>query len=376
MFLLILAVVSAMLVYGLIAGMLGTILPAFARKFGLTSIQMGRMALAQAAGLVISSFAAGPLIGASSKKAALTGALVLVAFGLWALPRARGFRAVVAALFLIDCGGGTIVEAANSFAFELGTLLTGMTKSNLLNASFCVGGVLTSLIAANFCREDATKVLRVLYVAALGALAVNLLNPVEGTVPSATGLWNVGALAGDGRFWLVSLLFFFAIAAEAGVWNWLTPHLISQGLSERSALNILSLGFAMGLLVGRMAVAPFIPPDASTVKVTLIAAVVAAVATYYMLRVQTARLAGGVVFIAGVAMGPVFPNCIAITGSAFPNDPTALGLALVAGWLGMAVSSRVIGAVAGDGGARLGQALRLLPGASALLAGTCWILLR
>jgi hypothetical protein len=39
-----------------------------------------------------------------------------------------------------------------------------------------------------------------------------------------------------------------------GVWNWLAQHLIAQGIPESRALNILSLGFALGLLIGRVAV--------------------------------------------------------------------------------------------------------------------------
>ena len=102
-----------------------------------------------------------------------------------------------------------------------------------------------------------------------------------------------------------------------------------------------------------------------------------AIATFLMTRVRNRSAASAVVFGAGVAMGPVFPNCIAITNTRFGNDPTALGLALMAGWVGMAISSRAIGALAGDGhGVRLKNALLVVPGASVLLAGTCWLLMR
>ena len=42
------------------------------------------------------------------------------------------------------------------------------------------------------------------------------------------------------------------------MWNWLPRHLIAQGIPESKALNILSLGFALGLLMGRVAVSPIL----------------------------------------------------------------------------------------------------------------------
>ncbi len=374
MLLLILAAASAMLVYGLISGMLGAVLPNFTRKFGLTPGQMGLMGLAQALGLIVASLAAGPMIGASSKRTALLVALSAAAAGLYMLPRARSVGQVVATLFLIDCGGGTIVEAANSLSFEMGSAMTEMAKANLLNAAFCVGGVLTPFLAANLRRRDSTSVLRVLLWTALVALALNAANPIDGHSSGASPFALMGDLAGHATFWLVSLLFFFSIAAEVGVWNWLATFLMGRGFSERSALNIVSLGFALGLLLGRMAVV-WIPSPIRPEPVTLGAAVLMAAATSAMLWTRRAAATWASVFLAGLSMAPVFPNCIAITTTAFPNDATALGLGLIAGWLGMAVSSPAIAMLSGNGG-RLGWGLLLLPAASVMLAATCWLLIR
>lgn len=57
---LILAAVLSIFVYGMIAAMLGTILPDLSQRFKLTPAQNGRIAMAQAIGLMIGSFAAGP----------------------------------------------------------------------------------------------------------------------------------------------------------------------------------------------------------------------------------------------------------------------------------------------------------------------------
>jgi hypothetical protein len=48
---------------------------------------------------------------------------------------------------------------------------------------------------------------------------------------------------------------------------------------------------------------------------------------------------------------------------------TAIGFVITCGWAGLAVSSRLIGAIAGDDPARLKRALLLIPGASVLMVG-------
>ncbi len=122
-----------------------------------------------------------------------------------------------------------------------------------------------------------------------------------------------------GRCWASRLLFllgfllFLYVGCEVGVWNWLVRHLIAQGIPESRALNILSLGFALGLLVGRVGVSPIllgVPP----IYVTLAASVAMAVTTFLMLRTSRPGTAAVLVFLAGLSMAPVFPTTLAIVG--------------------------------------------------------------
>ena len=59
---LIFAAILAIFVYGMIAAMLGTILPELSERFHLTPTQNGTIATAQALGLMIASLAVGPLL--------------------------------------------------------------------------------------------------------------------------------------------------------------------------------------------------------------------------------------------------------------------------------------------------------------------------
>jgi fucose permease len=153
------------------------------------------------------------------------------------------------------------------------------------------------------------------------------------------------------------------------VWNWLVRHLIAQGIPESRALNILSLGFALGLLVGRVAVSPILI-HISPLRVLLASSVAMAVTTFLMLRTNQPGGAAALVFVAGLAMAPVFPTTLAVTGTHFPSLPgTAIGFVITCGWAGLAVSSRIIGGIAGGDPLRLKKALLLIPASSVLMVG-------
>ena len=68
---LIFAAIVAIFVYGMIAGMLGTILPDLSDRFHLTPTQNGSIAFAQALGLIIASVGVGPLLDSEGKKIGL-----------------------------------------------------------------------------------------------------------------------------------------------------------------------------------------------------------------------------------------------------------------------------------------------------------------
>jgi fucose permease len=136
-------------------------------------------------------------------------------------------------------------------------------------------------------------------------------------------------------------------------------------LDKSTALNILSLGFALGLLVGRLAISRVLI-NVSALSVTLGASVAMAITTFAMLQVTSPSAAWVVVFCAGMAMAPVFPTTLALVGDAFPRmSATAMGIVIACGWFGLAVSSPIIGNVANSHS--LQTALLLLPGFSVIM---------
>ena len=366
---LIFAAILAIFVYGMIAAMLGTILPDLSDRFRLTPTQNGTIAFSQALGLMIASLGVGPLLDTEGDKAGLILGLALIAIALFWLPRSKGYRSIVFLLFLLGVGGGIVVTGANA-------LVSGVSEAhratalNLVNLFFGLGGLATPFISANLFKRNWVRLCYT--VASLTVVSLAIQAAAKMPAPSGAAgfvLADAGPILGRPLLFLLGFFLFLYISCEVGVWNWLPRHLIAQGLPESRALNILSLGFALGLLIGRVGVSQIlIQVPAATV--TLAASIAMAVTTFLMLRTSKPFTAAVLVFIAGVAMAPVFPTTLAMVGNAFPRmSGTAIGFVITCGWAGLAVSSRLIGAIAGDDPIRLKRALLLIPGAAVLMIG-------
>ncbi len=364
---LIFAAIVAIFVYGMTAALLGTILPDLSDRFHLTPSQNGTIAFAQALGLIIASLAVGPLLDNEGKKLGLILGLAFIAVALFALPRSSGFRSIVFLLFLLGVGGGIVVTGANALVSDVSEAHRA-TALNMVNLFFGLGGLVTPFIAANL---FARNWIRLCYtVATLTVLTLAVQAATKMPAPSGAGgfvLADAAPVLGRSLLFLLGLFLFLYVSCEVGIWNWLPRHLIAQGIPESRALNILSLGFALGLLIGRVGVSPILI-HAPAIKVLLVAAIGMAVTTFLMLRSNNPLTAAAFVFLAGLSMAPVFPTTLAIVGDTFPRmTGTAIGFVITCGWVGLAVSSRIIGFIAGGDPQRLKKALLVIPASAVLM---------
>jgi fucose permease len=366
---LILASIIAIFVYGMIAAMLGTVLPVLSDRFKLSPSQNGSIAFAQAFGLIIASLAVGPLLDAKGDKAGMVLGLFLISVALFTLPRVANFRGVLLLFFLLGVAGGVTVTAANALASDVGEAHRA-TALNLANVFFGLGAMATPFVAANFFGRNWVRLCYSMASLAVVTLMIEIFTKMPG--PTASGrfiLSEVGPVLGHPLLLLTALFTFLYITCEVGVWNWLPRHLVAQGIPEARALNILSLGFALGMLLGRVAILPVLS-HVPAVRVTLVGSLAMAITTFMMLQARTSKAAWVLVFLAGLSMAPVFPTTLAIVGNAFPRmTGTAIGFVITCGWTGLAVSSRIIGFIAGGDPRRLKKALLVIPASSVIMVG-------
>ena len=350
---LILAATLAVFVYGLIAPILGALLP----TYSLSPEQQGTLALAQALGLVVASLSAGPVIDVKGNKLALLTGLSLIVISLVGAPNAGGYAGLLVDYFVLGVGGGIVVTGANALAGAVDPTRRG-SALNFLNLFFGLGGIITTYVgSANI---DPATVCYSIAALALIALLVNVATKMPRPSGEASFRLNeVPALIARPQLQLLALFLFLYVACEVGVWNWLKTYLITMNFDAAAAGRVVSYGFAFGILVGRVVVSRIII-KVPALTVTLFAAVFMAITTYAMLTLQSTTAITLAVFCAGLSMAPVFPTTLAIVGDAFHRGTaTAMGVVITCGWLGLAVSSPIIGALAK--GNQYHRALLLLP---------------
>ena len=374
---LIFAACVAIFVYGMVSSMLGTINPGLANKFQLDNVQTGYLALAQGIGFVIASVSGGALMDKRGKKIGLLLGLGLESASLFLLANAAGYTAIIVAMVGMGIGAGIILTGANALGSDVSESKRAAVL-NFLNVFVGLGGLATPFVAGNLLSGNAVRVAYAGAIITSGAFILHLLTKMPQPVRAVDGVSAQGSSAvfRQPLLYVFALIIFLYTACEFGIWNWLVKYLISRGIQESSALNILSLGFALGLLLGRVAIVPVlirIPP----LHVVLGAAALMAVTTYSILRVSDPTMAAVAVFCSGLAMAPVFPTTIAVVANVFQQGTaTAIGFTITCGFTGLTVSSPIIGWLSGTDPKGLGVGLMLLPVVSMVIVGITFLLLR
>lgn len=358
----------AVFVYGMVASMLGTINPGLATQFHLDNVQTGYLALAQGLGLVIASVSVGPLMDKRGKKVGLLLGLGLVTAAMLLLANASGYQVAMAAMLIMGVGGGITLTGANALGSDVSETRRA-TVLNFLNVFVGLGGLVTPFVAGNLLASNATRVAYggaiLTAIAFFVQVATKMPTPAAGSAESG----GSGAIFKRPVLYLLALTIFLYTACEFGVWNWLARYLVMRGIAESTALTILSLGFAFGLLLGRVAIAPVLI-KIRPLTVTLGSAVAMAITTFAMLNASHARTAAAAVFCVGLAMAPLFPTTIAVVGNTFKQGTaTAIGFMITCGFSGLTLSSPLIGWLSGSDPKGLGTGLLVLPVFSVLIVG-------
>ena len=366
---LIFAAILAIFVYGMIAAMLGTILPDLSERFHLTPTQNGTIALCAGIGphdrfSVCRSAARYP--GRQDRPGAGAHLYRCSAFCSAAI-------AAVLAPLCFCCFCSASAEAswlrAPMRSLRLPAPSTEPPPSTS-STSFWFGWAGDAVRLRQSLQEEPVALCYAIATVTVVTLAIQAVTPMPAPTGNASFvLAGFGPILGNPLLLMLGLFLFLYIGCEVGVWNWLPRHLIAQGIPESQRTQH---------PVSRICAGPagwprrrLTDPDSCAGdEVTLAASVAMAMTTFLMLRTNSPGAAAALVFLPGLSMAPVFPTDAGHCGHRFPRmTGTAIGFAITCGWAGLAVSSRIIGAIAGGDPLRLRKALLLIPGSAVLMIG-------
>ena len=352
-------------IYGMLASMLGTIVPSLSARLALSNLQISYLALAQGIGLAATSVWAGAFMDRKGKKPGVVLGLCTSIAGLLILHRAQSFTLSIVAMAVLGVAGSLVIVGANAMVSEVRDERKA-SALNVLNLFVGLGGMATPFVAGNLLHSDARRVAFCGIGFAAFALVLTLTLPIKSASVAPVSRRDASVFS-DPRLYLLSFVTFLYTACEFGIWNWLPRFLTSAGLPSTTALNILSLGFACGMLLGRLGAAKLLQ-SASPFVVTLVCALAMCATTFIMLQRISPAFTACVVFLAGIVMAPVFPTTIAIVAKIFKQRAsTAIGFAITCGFSGLVLSSPVIGSLSGPDPRGIGRGLLLLPALSLII---------
>lgn len=348
-------------VYGLLSSLLGTVIPGLADSLHLTNADIGYIGLAQGFGLAGMSVLSGALMDRKGKKIGVIVGLCATIAGLLLLVHAGSMAVVAMAMLILGCGGSIVIVGANAITSDVSDKRRAAAL-NFLNVFSGLGGLITPFVAGNLLGSKAGNTAMFGAVATLVVLVVVIVTPIPNSQHNAAqGTQAANSVFASPALYILSVVTLLYTACEFGIWNWLPKYLISTGMSSVVALNILSLGFACGLLFGRVVATSLLwrmPPF----LVDTVCSTAMICTTYLILHPMSQWLTGTVVFLTGMAMAPVFPTTIAIVGKLFRKQSgTAIGFAITCGFSGFMLSSPVIGWLSGPNPAGIAHGLLLLP---------------
>lgn len=346
-------------IYGMLASILGTIVPTLASQLALTNAQIGSLALAQGIGLAATSVGAGVLMDRSGKKIGIVIGLFATIVGLLTLAHAATLTPALIAMAILGCGGSLVIVGANAIAAEVPDEKKGTTL-NMLNVFVGLGGLVTPFVAGNLFGANPVRISYFGIAIAVSALVFTLVTKMPQTVLVPSGARDLGVFH-DSMLYVLSTVTFLYTACEFAMWNWLPKYLVGTGMPKATALNILSLGFACGMLVGRLAAARVLV-KAAPLPVTVLSALFMGTSSLVMLYVRTTSAIALAVFVVGLSMAPVFPTTIALVSRHFKQRATtAIGFAITCGFSGLVASSPIIGWMSGSTSAGVHRGLMVVP---------------
>ncbi|HWY67245.1 MAG TPA: MFS transporter [Terriglobales bacterium] len=357
---------TVIFVYGTVASLLGTLLPSLSARFHLSPEQNGYIAAVQAVGVALATLVAGPLMDSKGVKVTLVGGLALMLVSLIGLLAAVGGSTLIVAILILGVGSGTVIVAANHLAGQVDERQRA-SAVNLANTFFGLGGLATPFIAANLLSGNPIRLAYLVAALTAGALLMTLSARTPIRAKESFHISQLAKIEPKNLLLLLCSVSFLYVGCEIAFWNWLPKYLMSRGNDARTALNILGFGFACGMIAGRLLALPLLR-RLSAAAVCILAGIGMAAATFAVVHIASSTLAFVAVFLSGVAMGPVFPSALGITSDSFPlMTGTCIGLVITAGWCGAAISSWIIGSIAGSDPSRLGLALCVVPLFSVLI---------
>jgi fucose permease len=412
-----LAAFFGIFIYGLLAALPGSVLPALERNQYLPNDStVGTFLLINAAGAVLAYLLSGPVIDRAGKKPALAlGAfLVIVSMVAFALvlsvvSPAASLALIFGCSLVLGFGANAVVAAGHALVADIAASWRNAAL-NLLDICFGLGLATLPLFVQTIQGKGGLPA--VFWVLGLGTVGLFLLVLTlrfpGATHQDAAALGEAKTLFRNPSFWLLAIALFMYVGAEVSVGKWVVtfmerdPQIIAQQGLDATALTAISRTstqaldhffetdttgvrvatyalrslsfFAFALLFGRLVSSLLLSVfRANSLILLTVGSGLNAAALIISFTAGNPSLVRMGLIIAGFGMGPIFPTSVGLASVMMPRlAGTAMSLVMGVGFAGLLVIPPAVGYISSAVGGTTGN---VRAGLSAVIAASVTMLL-
>lgn len=332
---------------GMMALVLGAILPYLREEVGMNYSVAGSLLSAFAIGNFLASFVNPFLVGKIGRKKTTVALTLLIPLSLGIISLCPSAAILIVACLLLGIGRGTVSIINNMVVNDhIGTT----AALNLLHTVFAVGAFLAPLLTTFYIshqmgwRAIVYTVLVLCFLSCIGYTRLPLEKKVRESATNTKSNEDKKFLK-DAGFYMMGGVLFFYLGVENCVNGWFVTYFKSMGImSDSYATNLVSITWLV-IMMGRLLVA-YLSMKVSKMRLILINC--SATAVFFILLISTNQLIWITVALIGLGFffAGIYPTAVAQGGEYIKGSTLGMSLLLGMAALGGIVTPQIVGVVA------------------------------
>lgn len=337
----------AFFINGMLATMMGSILPFMQEEYGLSYSVGGMMLSAHSVGNLIASFIAGilPIYLGRKKSIMLLSFFTCIGFAVMTI--LGNPIILIACFFAIGIGRGSVSNISNVVVSEVSTK---KEKSlNILHSIFAIGAFVAPFVALLATAKDVkgwkigALTITVLCIGLQVALLKSSLDSEPLKVKKKTD--KSYEFLSNKKFLVSVGILFFYLCSETTINGWLITYLKDTGVMSIGYAQIMASLLWILIMIGRMSCA-YLSQKVQRKYLLLAMALGKALCFVLMISTQNIVLITLAITGLGLFMAGIYPTTIANLGDIVTTYPMAMGTILAIGGLGSIIMPSVTGMIA------------------------------